>query len=70
MRVDELRALVAGKPDHVLVDLYLPGETGTLGTKTSVMPGVRGLVVEKSDGQTHVRVEVSQLRHALRLLTA
>jgi len=69
MSVDELRALVARHTDDDVVDLLLPGETGVVGTTTSVMPGVPGLVIRKADGQTQVRVKVRNLRHTLRLLT-
>ena len=69
MTVSELQALVEGKPNHAVVDLYLPSEiAGAVGTTTTVMPGVPGFVIRKMDGQTQVRVQVGKLRHALHLL--
>jgi hypothetical protein len=68
MRVDELRALVARHTDDDVVDLFLAGDTGAVGTTTAVMPGVPGLVIRKAGGHTQVRVKVRNLRHTLRLL--
>lgn len=65
MSVTELRDLIADKDDDETVDLFVPGEAP--GPMVNVLPGVRGRVVLREDGETQVRVRVGRLRHVLRL---